>query len=134
MQLLAVLIIVGCLFNAWVNVFARLVFWRPFCDFFNRWMEIASTTDLNPFKCIDIILFVYIASLIAFLGSVAAISMSTSSDLFLGAVDLLARVLLLANEKLLNEDTWKPQVRLKFLLQVKINSNEVKKKEDSFTD
>lgn len=108
MQLLAVLIIVGCLLNAWVNVLCRLLQWRSFCDFINRWMHIASTTDLHPFRRSDIMLFVYVASLIVFLGSVAGMSMSTSSSLFLGAVDLLARVLLLMEDKA--PDNWKTRV------------------------
>lgn len=111
MELLAVLIIVGCIFNAWVNVFARLVQWRSFCTFFNGWMEIYSTTDLNPFKSIDIVLFSYIAALLVFLGAVVAMAMSTSSDLLLGTVELLAHVLLLAEEKFKDEDSWKMQVR-----------------------
>ena len=123
MQLLAVLIIVGCLFNAWVNTLSRVVLWRSYCDFTNRWMEIATTTDLNPFKSIDIILFIYIASLVVFLGAVSAMSMSITSDMFIGSVNLLARVLLLADEKGLDEDTWKVQVRLKLPRQVKVNSN-----------
>ncbi|MPC15449.1 hypothetical protein E2C01_008241 [Portunus trituberculatus] len=111
MQLMAMLIIVGCLLNAWMNMLCRLLHWRSFCDFINRWMHIASTTDLHPFRRSDIMLFVYVASLIAFLGSITAMSMSTSSDLFLGAVDVLARVLLLTEDKAPDNTSWKTQVR-----------------------
>ncbi|XP_045116719.1 uncharacterized protein LOC123507672 [Portunus trituberculatus] len=110
MQLMAMLIIVGCLLNAWMNMLCRLLHWRSFCDFINRWMHIASTTDLHPFRRSDIMLFVYVASLIAFLGSITAMSMSTSSDLFLGAVDVLARVLLLTEDKAPDNTSWKTQV------------------------
>lgn len=99
MQLLGVLIIVGCLFNAWVNVLSRLILWRPFCDFFNKWRDLASSTDLNPFRHVGLILSVYIAFLICFLGVVGAVCMLGSSHLFLATVDLLARVLLLVTEE-----------------------------------
>lgn len=96
MQLLGVLIIVGCLCNAWVNVLARLILWKSFCDFFNKWKDIATNTDLNPFRNVGIMLSVYLSFLICFLCVVGAVCMLGSSDLFLATVDLLARVLLLA--------------------------------------
>lgn len=99
MQLLGVLIIVGCLLNAWVNVLSRLILWRPFCDFFNKWRDLASTTDLNPYRHVGIILSVYIAFLICFLGVIGTVVMLGSSSLFLATVDLLARVLLMVREE-----------------------------------
>lgn len=104
LQIMGVAIVFGCLFNAWLNVLTTLLRARQYCNLYNGWLELISSTGLHPHKGIKLASHIYAAFLLVFVTSVLAMGVAGPPDLLLAIVDLLTKVLLLIDTDQLAQD------------------------------
>lgn len=98
LQVMGVVIVFGCLFNAWLNVLTTLSRAHRYCELYNGWLELASSTSLRPHKGIRVASHIYAVFLLVFVICVLAMGVAGPPDLLLAIVDLLTKVLFLVDE------------------------------------
>ncbi|XP_066948371.1 LOW QUALITY PROTEIN: uncharacterized protein Orco [Macrobrachium rosenbergii] len=104
-ELLTVIIIVGCLLNAWVEVFYLLYHRNSFCSYLGEWQAIARRTGLNPAKGLrrsTSILAIFLYTFIV----LVLIASAFGGDTLVGVEDALAKVFLLIPEDWLKSDLF----------------------------
>ncbi|XP_068210583.1 uncharacterized protein [Palaemon carinicauda] len=104
-ELLTVIIIVGCLMNAWVEVFYLLYNRNRFCTYLGQWQDIAQRTGLNPTKGLrrsTTILAIFLYTFIV----LVLIASAFGGDTLGGVENALAKVFLLIPEEWFTGDMF----------------------------
>ncbi|KAK8723829.1 hypothetical protein OTU49_011564 [Cherax quadricarinatus] len=110
LELMGVVIIVGCLLNAWVEVINVIILGRSLCNFLNLWQMFSARTSLDPTRRLRFASCVYAIFLYAFVFAVLVVAVLGPSDMLMGIVDLLTQVLFLVSPQWLAQETLAVQV------------------------
>ncbi|XP_042223625.1 uncharacterized protein LOC121867673 [Homarus americanus] len=109
-ELLGVVIIVGCLLNAWVEVLNVVLYGHPICKFLNQWKVLVAETSLDPTKGLRVSSIVHALFLYAFVIAVLVVAVIGPPDKLMDIVDLLAQVLFMVSPEWLRQGTPSVQV------------------------
>ncbi|KAK7067040.1 hypothetical protein SK128_007179 [Halocaridina rubra] len=104
MELMAVIIIVGCLFNAWVEVFNLFCNRHTFCKFINNLDSLHKKTGFDLAKGLRKSSFILMIFLGAFILAMLVAGVFGGQSMQ-GIVDALTRVLFLVPQEYLNQET-----------------------------